>query len=310
MGILYVVATPIGNLEDISARALRVLRDVSLIAAEDTRHTGRLLAHFGIETPLISYHAFNERARRERLLAALAGGDVALVSDAGTPGISDPGQALVAAALANGVTVSPIPGPSSLAAAVSASGLADGPVTFLGFLPRPRTERRRLLTRAAATGFALVLFEAPGRVAATVTDLLQALGDRDAAILRELTKLHEEIRRGTLSTLAAELAGRSLRGEVVIVVAGRPVEEDSDDDPRAVLDRLLAAGMKPSEAAREAAAITGMSRSDLYALTRELDRPLRPGINQAGTPVSDAASGYSGESPAPSERSTATTTPD
>src|SRR5262245_51365118 len=136
MGTLYVVATPIGNLEDISPRALRVLGGASLIAAEDTRHTGRLLARFGTDTPLLSYHAFNERARRDRLLDALANGDVALVSDAGTPGISDPGQTIVAAALAAGHTVSPIPGPSSLAAAVSASGLVHVPLTFLGFLPR------------------------------------------------------------------------------------------------------------------------------------------------------------------------------
>src|SRR5690348_14398313 len=133
MGILYVVATPIGNLSDISERALTTLRSVSLIAAEDTRHSGRLLAHFGIATPLISYHAFNEQSRKERLLAALADGDVALITDAGTPGVSDPGQAIVAAAIAAGYIVSPIPGPSALTAAISASGLVDGPVTFLGF---------------------------------------------------------------------------------------------------------------------------------------------------------------------------------
>lgn len=302
MGTLYVVATPIGNLEDISARALRVLREVSLIAAEDTRHTGRLLSHFGIDTPLISYHAFNERSRRDRLLDALATGDVALVSDAGTPGISDPGQSIVSAAAAAGFTVSPIPGPSSLAAAVSASGLADGPFSFLGFLPRSQSERRRLLSRAAATGFALVLFEAPGRVPETLTDLRTSLGDRQAAVHRELTKLHEEIRYGTLTALASELDTKPVRGEVVIVVAGGESQNVSDEDPRSVVARLLATGMKPSEAAREAAAITGLPRSELYALTRE--------INSAGMPISGDASGYSAGSPAPSRRSRGKRNPD
>jgi 16S rRNA (cytidine1402-2'-O)-methyltransferase len=272
MGTLYVVATPIGNLEDISARALRILASVSLIAAEDTRHTGRLLTHFGIDTPLLSYHAFNERARRDRLLDALAVGDVALVSDAGTPGISDPGQAIVAAALDAGHAVSPIPGPSSLAAAISASGCVDGPFTFLGFLPRDRAERRRLLARTAATGFSLVLFEAPGRVATTLTELHLALGDRRTVILRELTKLHEEIRRGTLSELSTALASETLRGEVVVVVAGTAAGDEQSEDPRSVVTRFLAAGMKPSEAAREAAAITGRPRSELYELAREVGR--------------------------------------
>ncbi|HEY7036313.1 MAG TPA: 16S rRNA (cytidine(1402)-2'-O)-methyltransferase [Thermomicrobiales bacterium] len=309
MGILYVVATPIGNLEDISARALRVLREVSLIAAEDTRHTGRLLAHFGIETPLLSYHAFNERARRDRLLEALATGDVALVSDAGTPAISDPGQALVAAALAAGHTVSPIPGPSSLAAAVSASGLVAGPFTFLGFLPRAQSERRRLVARAAATGFALVLFEAPGRVASTVNELRQTLGGRQAAILRELTKLHEDIRRGTLSDLSASLTGETLRGEVVIVIAGGADEDERAEDPKTVVSRFLAGGMKPSEAAREAAAITGRPRSELYELARAVGRAEQTGVSPVETPVSGDASGYSAKSPGPSGRSRARKNP-
>ncbi len=310
MGTLYVVATPIGNLEDISARALRILRQVSLIAAEDTRHTGRLLSHFGIDTPLISYHAFNERARQDRLLTALSTGDVALVSDAGTPGVSDPGQSIVATAIAAGFTVSPIPGASSVVAAVSASGLGDGPFTFLGFLPRSQSERRRLLTRAAATGFALVLFEAPGRVAETLAELQGALGDRDAVVLRELTKLHEEIRHGTLPALAVQFAERPIRGEVVIVVGGREIGEDQQEDPRSVVARFIAAGMKPSEAAKEAAAITGRPRSELYALAREVSRPGDDSVNRVGTPVSGDASECSAKSPAPSGKSRATRTPD
>jgi 16S rRNA (cytidine1402-2'-O)-methyltransferase len=274
MGTLYVVATPIGNLEDVTARALRVLGEVSLIAAEDTRHTGRLLARFGIRTPMLSYHAFNERARRERLLAALAEGDVALVSDAGTPGIADPGADLVAAATAAGYAVSPVPGPSALVAAVAASGLVDGPFVALGFLPRRGEERRAVLARAAGTGFALVLFEAPTRLATTLSDLVAVLGERPAAVARELTKLHEEIRRGPLAELVAHYDGRDVRGEVVIVVGPAPTTPDeAPADAEEVVAGLLRAGLAPSAAAREAAKITGLPRSVLY----DLARPRPPG---------------------------------
>lgn len=272
MGTLYLVATPIGNLEDITARALRVLGEVSLIAAEDTRHTGRLLAHFGITTPMISLHQHNERARRARLLAALADGDVALVSDAGSPGISDPGFDIVAAAVAAGVAVSPIPGPSSLIAAVSASGLVPGAFVSLGFLPRKGTERRQALTRAAATGFPLVLFEAPSRLGNTLAELVDTLGDRPATVARELTKLYEEFRRGTLTELAAHYAAEPPRGEIVVVIGGADPSNAASHDPREVVAGLLRAGLKPSVAAREAAALTGLPRADLYALAMELGR--------------------------------------
>jgi 16S rRNA (cytidine1402-2'-O)-methyltransferase len=269
MGTLFVVATPIGNLEDISARALRVLREVDLIAAEDTRHTGRLLRRFEIATPMLSYHAFNERARRDRLLAALATGDVALVTDAGTPGIADPGAELVAAASEAGFPVSPVPGPSSLAAAISAAGLVDGPFLHLGFLPRKGEERRRLLGRAAVTGFALVLFEAPPRLVATLNDLIGVLGDRPAMIARELTKLHEEIRRGPLSGHVAHFSRVEPRGELVIVVAAEDDRDDGgDESPETVVARLLEAGLAPSAAAREAARLTGLPRSTLYEMAR------------------------------------------
>lgn len=271
MGTLYVVATPIGNLEDISPRALRVLAEVSLIAAEDTRHTKRLLGHFGIATPLISYHAFNERARRERLLTALDAGDVALVSDAGTPGIADPGRDLVDAALAAGRAVIPIPGPSSLTAAISASGLVDGPFLTLGFLPRSGPERRRLLGIAASTGFPVVLFEAPNRLVATLGEVARVLGDRTAVVAREITKVHEEVRRGNLATLAAGYARDGVRGECVIVVGGAPAPDPAaDDDIERTVRSLLRAGLKPSDAAREAARMTGQPRSDLYDLARRL----------------------------------------
>ena len=268
MSTLYVVATPIGNLEDISPRALRVLREVSLIAAEDTRHSGRMLRHFGVATPLLSYHAHNRRARRDQVLAALSEGDVALISDAGTPAISDPGVELVAAALAAGHQVSPIPGPSSLAAAVSASGLIVGPFLTLGFLPRERGARRQLVARAAASTFPLVIFESAQRLATLLEELTVALGDRQAVVLRELTKLHEEIRQGTIATLRDWVANSHPRGEIVLVVAAG---EDGQHDPTgadAVLRVLRRSGLSASQAAREAAAITGLPRSELYDLAR------------------------------------------
>ncbi|MDP9364336.1 MAG: 16S rRNA (cytidine(1402)-2'-O)-methyltransferase, partial [Chloroflexota bacterium] len=257
MGILYVVATPIGNLEDITARALRVLREVPLIAAEDTRHSGRLLAHFGIETPMVSYHAHNERARRDRLLAALVDGDVALISDAGSPGISDPGRDLVAAALAAGHRVSPVPGPSAVAAAAGASGLVEGPFLVLGFLPRKGAERREVIARAGRAGVPVLLFEAPGRLAETLDDLAEAWGDRPAVVLRELTKRHEEIRSGSLRELTAAAQRETPRGEIVVVV-GAEQSPDDGGDAAEVIATMLRAGLSPSQAAREAAAVTGL----------------------------------------------------
>lgn len=269
MGILYLVATPIGNLEDITARALRVLRESPLIAAEDTRHTGNLLRHFGIATPMISYHAHNARARREQLIAALASGDVALVTDAGTPGISDPGNDLVAAARAAGYQVSPIPGASALTAAVSVSGLVSGAFCMVGFLPRQGADRRLAIARAAAAGAPIVVFEAANRVATTLDDLGRVLGDRSAAVMRELTKVHEEVRAGSLFELADWARSGNPRGEVVIVVGEPSVAEDGPVDPDdllAIIDRLRRSGLSASESAREAAKITGKARSELYAL--------------------------------------------
>jgi 16S rRNA (cytidine1402-2'-O)-methyltransferase len=270
VGTLYVVATPIGNLDDLSPRAERVLAAVSLIAAEDTRHTARLLARFGIKTPMVSYHAFNERTRRAGLLAALEAGDVAIVCDAGTPGIADPGQDLVDAALAAGYTVSPIPGPSSLTSAASASGLIDGPFLTLGFLPRKGPERSRALALASTSRIPFIVFEAPTRLVATLRDLDKTLGDRPAAVARELTKLHEEIRRDSLAALADHYSSRGVRGEVVIVVGG-PVTDTADEaagDANEIVTALLRSGLKPSEVAREAARITGMPRAALYELAR------------------------------------------
>jgi len=263
LGTLFVVATPIGNLEDITMRALRVLREVSLIAAEDTRHTGKMLAHFEIKTAMRSYHSFNERSRRDSLLEALSAGDVALVTDAGTPGISDPGVELVDAALEAGFPVRSLPGPSSLTAAVSVSGLLYGPFTFLGFLPRKGKDRSTVLARAGALGTGLVLYESANRLVPTLTDLFNALGDRRYAVVREISKIHEEIVRGKLGNSADIERHEGARGEVVIIV-GAADSKDSVEDPFEVLRSMLDAGMKPSDAARETATLTGLPRSELY----------------------------------------------
>jgi 16S rRNA (cytidine1402-2'-O)-methyltransferase len=274
MGTLYLVATPIGNLEDITLRAIRLLREVSLIAAEDTRHTGLLLRHLGIATPLVSYHAHNERARRPQLLAHLAGGDLALVSDAGTPGLSDPGHALVVAAVAAGHQVVPVPGPSALLAAVTASGLAPDGFTYLGFLPRKPAEARRALARVAALPHPLVIFEAPHRLVETLALLGEALGERPAVAARELTKLHEEFRRDTLAGLLAHYRQAPPRGEFVLVVGGAPPAAPvGPDEALALLQQAVAAGRSPSQAAREVAERTGRPRQELYRLLRDHASP-------------------------------------
>lgn len=199
-------------------------------------------------------------------MRALDHGDVALISDAGTPAISDPGADLVAAALSAGHRVSPIPGPSALAAAVSASGLIDGPFSSLGFLPRKREERRRIVARAAASGFPLVLFESAQRVTKTLADLQEVLGDRNAVVLRELTKIYEEVRSGTLNELHAWATAAHLRGEITLVVDGATGDSTQDFDPSSILETLRRSGLSASQAAREAAALTGLPRGDLYRM--------------------------------------------
>lgn len=283
MGTLFVVATPIGNLEDISPRAVRTLRDVSLIAAEDTRHTLKLLRHFEIETPLISCHAFNERAREAELMRALEHGDVALVTDAGTPGISDPGALIVDAAHRAGVAVVAIPGPSALTAAISVSGLIEGPVAFLGFPPRKSKERDALLRTADASGFGFALFEAPGRVVDTLATIAALDGQRSVAVVRELSKLHEETVRGPVSDLIARFRAEPPRGEVVIVVQGGVKPPLSADDADRMVADLIENGMRASEAAKQVAASTGLARSDLYS------RALKAKISRTENPTSDGA---------------------
>jgi 16S rRNA (cytidine1402-2'-O)-methyltransferase len=223
-GTLHVVATPIGNLEDLSSRARRVLAEADLVACEDTRRTGALLAKLGTERRLVSLHEHNERARLPQLLGALAEGrSVALVSDAGTPLLSDPGFLLVREAIARGIAVVPVPGPSAALAALVASGLPPYPFTFAGFPPHRSGKRRAFYRALAALPHTLVVFESPHRLLASLEDALTELGDRPAAIARELTKLHEELVRGSLSDLHATLASRrELLGEFVLVIAGAP----------------------------------------------------------------------------------------
>ncbi|MBI2782158.1 MAG: 16S rRNA (cytidine(1402)-2'-O)-methyltransferase [Chloroflexi bacterium] len=278
-GTLYVVATPIGNLSDVTMRALEVLRAVPLIAAEDTRISRRLLARYEIETRTTSFHAQSGPYRLAELLVHLRGGaDLALVTDAGTPAVSDPGSELVAAWAAEGGTVVPIPGASAVLAAVGASAIAGPRWGFEGFLPRSGRERRERLARLAADDRATVLFEAPPRLAATLRDLAAACGeDRPAEVCRELTKLHEQIARGTLAELATAVGAGSIpaRGEVVVVVAGATGGQDTErastsiEDARAQVAELVRIGTSRTDAARHVAATTGHSRRDLY---RESDR--------------------------------------
>jgi len=220
-GSLYIVATPIGNLEDITLRALRVLGEVSLIAAEDTRRTRGLLAHFDIHTPLASYHDHNKEDKAETILARIkGGGDVALVSDAGTPGISDPGYYLVNRAIEEGVAVAPVPGPAAALAALSASGLPTDSFVFEGFLPPRRTRRRKELEDIRRETRTVVFYEAPHRIRHCLKDMVEVLGDRRAALARELTKVHEEIVRGTLSGILEGLGAGRPKGEITLVVEG------------------------------------------------------------------------------------------
>ncbi len=282
-GRLFVVATPIGNLGDVTLRAIEVLRAVPLIAAEDTRLTRRLLGRHEIPTRMISFHARNAERRLPELLANLRGGaDLAVVTDAGTPGVSDPGEELVRAWAGEGGVVVPIPGASAVLAAVAASGVAGPRWTFEGFLPRRGRERRERLARIAADERGCVVYEAPRRVVATLLDLASACGpDRPAAICRELTKLHEEIVRGSLGELSAAASdGRlTLRGEFALVVGERrdggaaaaaPIGSTASDTPareaeaRAEVESLVADGVARGEAARRIAAVTGIPRRRLY----------------------------------------------
>jgi 16S rRNA (cytidine1402-2'-O)-methyltransferase len=279
-GVLYVVATPIGNMGDISARSREILAAVSAVAAEDTRRSGRLLRELGLTRPLVSLHEHNERARVAELIARLrAGESIALVSDAGTPLVSDPGYLLVAAAVEAGIAITPIPGPSAAIAALSASGLPCDRFCFEGFLPARAAARRRRLTELAIEPRTIVLYEAPHRIAACLGDLADACGEgRRACIARELTKRFETFYRGSLGELAARAKSDAdlARGESVILVEGAPPAEPA----MARLDETLAVLLRhvpPSAAAAAAASLTGVRRADAYARALALSRSAPPG---------------------------------
>lgn len=277
-GVLYLVATPIGNMGDISARAREILAAAGVVAAEDTRHSGRLLRELGLERPLLSLHEHNEKARAVELVARLrAGESVALVSDAGTPLVSDPGYPLVRAAVEAGIAVVPVPGPCAAIAALSASGLPGERFCFEGFLPARAAARRQRLAELASEPRTLVLYEAPHRIAACLADLAAALGgERRACVAREITKLHETFYRASLGELAARARADAdlQRGEAVIVVEGAPPQAGG-----AGLDEALAVLLKfltPSAAAAAAAELTGARRNDAYARALEMaEKPAR-----------------------------------
>lgn len=268
MSILYVVGTPIGNLEDITLRALRILGEVTLIAAEDTRTTGRLLKHYNITTPMTSYHEYSGPGRISELLDFLEKGDVALVSDAGMPGLSDPGYRLVEAAIEAGITIVPIPGPSAAITALVSSGLPTDSFLFLGFLPRQQSARRAALKSVVSLPYTLVLYEAPHRLLNLLRDVVLVLGDRPLSIGRELTKLYEETWRGRAS-MAIDYFGRDkVRGEITLIIGGQPNQSEqwSEDRVRQALDQQLANGMSRKEAAAAVAQQSGWRKKEVYNL--------------------------------------------
>jgi 16S rRNA (cytidine1402-2'-O)-methyltransferase len=267
-GVLYVVATPIGNLEDISLRALRILKEVDLIAAEDTRHTRILLDHYEIRTPLVSYHEHNEKTQAPRLAERLAHGeDVALVSYAGTPAISDPGYRLVVEALRIGIRVTPIPGASALASALSASGLPTDRFVFEGFLPSKKSERESRLEALRGERRTVVFYEAPHRLKDALTAMQRILADREIVVGRELSKIHEEFLRGTIDEVIAQLAEREVKGEITIIVHGAPdAEQISQDALAGEILRLIAEGRGVKQIAEQLGARYRMAKREVYQL--------------------------------------------
>ncbi len=281
MGSLYVVATPLGNLEDVSPRALRTLREVALVACEDTRRTATLLQPYGIRTPTTSYFEHNERWKGRVILDALRSGkDVALVCDAGTPGVSDPGYRLVREAQDAGFTVIPVPGPSAAVAALSVSGLPSDLFLFVGFLPSRTSARRSRLAELAGRRETLIFYESPLRVLAALDDMKDAFGDREAFLCREATKVHEEYRRARLSDLGALLADRErIRGEIVLVVGGADAGPAGRIDPASLPElfaQLVAQGRTRRGAVKELARLTGLPAREVYRRTVPEDGPSEP----------------------------------
>ena len=268
---LYIVPTPIGNLEDITLRALRVLKEADLIACEDTRHTRRLLDHFGIKTPTISYHEHNERARTPELIERLEKGQqVALVADAGTPGVSDPAYRIVQAAIEQGITIVPLPGATALIGGLVASGLPVDSFLFLGFLPHKKNARLAKLAELKAQRATLVFYEAPHRIRYTLADALSVLGNRRAALARELTKIHEQFIRGTLAEIIAYFTEHEPRGEMTLVIAGSPDDNLSCLDQVSIEEQIETImreeGLSRNEAIKQAARSRGLSKREAYQL--------------------------------------------
>ncbi len=280
-GVLYLCATPIGNLEDVTLRVLRILREVSLIAAEDTRHTRKLLSYYDIHTPMTSYHDHNKHEKGQKLIAELKmGKDIALVSDSGTPGISDPGQELVVLAAGEGIPVIPVPGPSAVITALISSGLPTGRFIFEGFLPRVKKERDRILTEITAEERTVVFYESPRRIVKTLQEILQFTGDRKIVVTRELTKVHEQILRGTISGILEILQSNSLKGEITIVLEGekdkktKPLPESSEEIYR-IVNNFLLKGWNKKEAIKEAARNIGICKRIVYdAVLKEENKKL------------------------------------
>jgi 16S rRNA (cytidine1402-2'-O)-methyltransferase len=275
-GVLYVVGTPIGNLEDMTFRAVRILQTVDAIAAEDTRHTGKLLQHFQIETPQISCHQHNIQSRLPTLLERLhAGQQMALVTDAGMPGISDPGYELIHACIAEGILVVPIPGPTAVITALSASGLPTDRFCFEGFLPVKGAERRERLDALQPETRTMILYEAPHRLRQTLKDLAETLGeDRSAVVSRELTKRYETFWRGALAEAIAHFSAEDPRGEFTLVIAGAMIAPNSPpttEEVQGVLQQLLGQGVSRSQASKEVAKMLNLSRREVYQLTLTLE---------------------------------------
>jgi 16S rRNA (cytidine1402-2'-O)-methyltransferase len=267
-GILYIVATPIGNLEDITLRALRVLKEVDVVAAEDTRHTQILLSHYGIQTPLTSYHEHNERAKAEDLVKRLLDGeDIALVSDAGTPTISDPGFRLIVRAVHAGIRIIPLPGASALTAVLSASGLPTDRIVFEGFLPAKKKQRQEKLQTLRDEARTLVFYEAPHRLAEALNDVHELLGDREAVLAREVSKVHEEFLRGRVSELIRVLRRREIRGEATLIIGGSAGESRVNEDRlKAEIRELKGKGMRVKEIAEVLGEKFGYPKKDIYRL--------------------------------------------
>jgi len=265
-GTLYIVSTPIGNLEDITLRALRILKEVDVVAAEDTRHSGKLLAHFGLQKTLISYWGEKEKTKAEEVLAVLhSGRSVALISDAGTPGISDPGSVLISRAIESGVSVVPVPGPSALITALSISGFSTAEFVFVGFLPPKQTQRTKKLRELSLEKRTVIIYEAPHRIIDTAAEIEEIFGTRRAVIVKELTKLFEVVYRGTLQDVVVQLKASKIAGEYVVVIEGRGEEEGiSAEEALSEMKSLMKKGLSRKDAAKRIAEQYGMSKKELY----------------------------------------------